>query len=546
MAGVWKRDGTVAVTNGSKKVTGTGTTFADAKNGVAKGHLFCMTTGTTVDLYEVDYVVSNTELHLVQAFRGTTGTGKAYEIITTFSDSIPEFARKLNASLSYYQSQSDMVQQLFTSDAAEITVTAPDGTTHKLIPWKRVTSEGEGQAARAKVEADRSKTEADRSGTEADRAAGIVAAAALPMPDVWAPLTDSLRLFVGNGREVKVGDDVVARYVNYSRSTAATYTDKNNDTKAATINEPRFERNGLLIDGQSSNLIPWSRGADYSKNPSYFLSGASAVTNGDALVVTATAPNGGVGGVLSGTHEGKTTTVSLWAKGAVGGERLRVGLSTDQLAMPFDVVLTTEWVRYSKTYSIGASDTQQTSIRIYAQNPCTFSIDKVQCELLPFASSYIPTNGAAVARSADLATLPQSLNLGESQLGFSLAVEFDSVNTGGGRLLELSDLSSVILDGATVTIRHAGKEVYGANAPLGQRHHLAYSVAADGAITAALNGKLLALQTRSAGSNSSKSVISLGNLSNGSGGRPLYGHLRDLKIWTKKPLTADQLKVASA
>lgn len=171
MAGVWKRDGTVAVTNGSKKVTGTGTTFADAKNGVAKGHLFCMTTGTTVDLYEVDYVVSNTELHLVQAFRGTTGTGKAYEIITTFSDSIPEFARKLNASLSYYQSQSDMVQQLFTSDAAEITVTAPDGTTHKLIPWKRVTSEGEGQTARAKVEADRAKTEADRAAAAANATA---------------------------------------------------------------------------------------------------------------------------------------------------------------------------------------------------------------------------------------------------------------------------------------------------------------------------------------------------------------------------------------
>ncbi|MFQ2612248.1 hypothetical protein ACK3ZS_15815 [Aeromonas caviae] len=171
MAGVWKRDGTVAVTNGSKKVTGTGTTFADAKNGVVKGHLFCMTTGTTVDLYEVDYVVSNTELHLVQAFRGATGTGKAYEIITTFSDSIPEFARKLNASLSYYQSQSDMVQQLFTSDAAEITVTAPDGTTHKLIPWKRVTSEGEGQAARAKVEADRSKAEADRAAAAANATA---------------------------------------------------------------------------------------------------------------------------------------------------------------------------------------------------------------------------------------------------------------------------------------------------------------------------------------------------------------------------------------
>lgn len=171
MAGVWKRDGTVAVTNGNKKVTGTGTTFADTKNGVAKGHLFCITSGTSVDFYEVDYVVSNTELYLVQAYRGTTATGKAYEIITTFSDSVPEFARRLTATLSAYQQQSDAFQALLTSTATTVEVTAPDGTKQTLIPWKRVTSEGEGQAARAKVEADRAKTEADRAAAAANATA---------------------------------------------------------------------------------------------------------------------------------------------------------------------------------------------------------------------------------------------------------------------------------------------------------------------------------------------------------------------------------------
>ena len=171
MAGVWKRDGMVAVTNGNKKVTGTGTTFADTKNGVAKGHLFCITSGTSVDFYEVDYVVSNTELYLVQSYRGTTATGKAYEIITTFSDSIPEFARRLNATLGAYQQQSDAFQALLTSDAATIEVTAPDGTKHTMIPWKRVTSEGEGQTARAKVEANRAKTEADRAAAAANATA---------------------------------------------------------------------------------------------------------------------------------------------------------------------------------------------------------------------------------------------------------------------------------------------------------------------------------------------------------------------------------------
>ncbi|WP_429075610.1 phage head spike fiber domain-containing protein [Aeromonas veronii] len=259
MAGVWKRDGTVAVTNGSKKVTGTGTTFADAKNGVAKGHLFCMTTGTTVDLYEVDYVVSNTELHLVQAFRGTTGTGKAYEIITTFSDSIPEFARKLNSSLAYYQSQSDMVQQLFTSDAAEITVTAPDGTTHELIPWKRVTSEGEGQAARAKIEA-------DKAAVSASAAASAVLAARLPVPDVSIPFTTDGQLLHGKGTPVLVGTTPVAQLVSYERLGSQTMLDKSGRLVTVPAGEMAIEQQGLAIFDQSVNLagpsINWAASAN--------------------------------------------------------------------------------------------------------------------------------------------------------------------------------------------------------------------------------------------------------------------------------------------
>ncbi len=171
MAGVWKRDGMVAVTKDNKKVTGTGTSFADTKNGVAKGHLFCITSGTSVDVYEVDYVVSNTELYLVQAYRGVTATGKAYEIITTFSDSVPEFARRLTATLSAYQQQSDAFQTLLTSNAATVEVIAPDGTKQTLIPWKRVTSDGEGQATRAKVEADKAAASAASINAEAGSSA---------------------------------------------------------------------------------------------------------------------------------------------------------------------------------------------------------------------------------------------------------------------------------------------------------------------------------------------------------------------------------------
>lgn len=558
MAGVWKRDGTVAVTNGNKKVTGTGTTFADTKNGVAKGHLFCITSGTSVDFYEVDYVVSNTELYLVQAYRGTTATGKAYEIITTFSDSVPEFARRLTATLSAYQQQSDAFQALLTSTATTVEVTAPDGTKQTLIPWKRVTSEGEGQAARA-------KTEADKAAASAALAGDIVAASALPLPDVWAPLSDSLRLITGYGRDVLVGSDVVARMVNFSRNSTATYIGKDGQLKTAAVNEPRFEKEGLLLEGQSTNLVPNSKNPPPTTSETRVTLVASPY--GDVFKFAAATTNNSTKDVRIATlTAGQLVTVSFIAKKAeidtvaVGFDGMFAALFNLTLGSVGGFIPSGSFATitpigdgfYKATVTTTATLDVTPSLRLKVNGAFVANsvgdgmlIGNLQAELLPFASSYIPTNGAAVTRAAEAATLPQSLNLGESQVGFSLAVEFDSVNPGAYRVLELSDFSSILADGASLTIRHAGKEVYGINAPLGQRHHIAYSVAADGTITVALNGKMLSPQSRSSGAVSSKASIVLGNRWS-STDRPLYGHLRDLKIWTKKPLTADQLKVASA
>ncbi|MDR7021123.1 phage head spike fiber domain-containing protein [Aeromonas salmonicida] len=247
MAGVWKRDGTIAVTKGSKKVVGTGTTFADPKNAAAKGHLLVMVTGTTVDLYEVDYSESNTVFYLVEAYRGATGTGKAYAIDTSRTDSIPEFARRLNATLGAYQQQSDAFQDLLTSDAATIEVTAPDGTKHTMIPWKRVTSQGEGQATRAKVEA-------DKAAASADLAVNVVRDSAMPLPDVWSPLVDSLRLITGKGREIKIGDEVVSRRWEFERLSAATERQRDGKLRLVPAGEPRYEGGALVKERGSTNL----------------------------------------------------------------------------------------------------------------------------------------------------------------------------------------------------------------------------------------------------------------------------------------------------
>ncbi|MFM5318723.1 hypothetical protein ACET9O_03490 [Aeromonas caviae] len=548
MAGLWQRTGNVTVTNGSKTITGFGTKWKTGTLPIQKGHTFY---GPDNAAYEVDTVVSDESILLVDTYRGGTMANQPYRIDITRTSTISQFAADLASLVAKYRTWFDGMMTWLTG-SGDVAILNPDTGANVTIPsWKKVASEGEGQTARAKVEADRAKTEADRALTEADRAAGIVALAALPMPDVWAPLTDSLRLFTGYGREIKVGEDVVARMVNFSRNSTATYIGKDGQLKTAAANEPRFEKEGLLLEGQSSNLIPWSRGADYSKNPSYFATGASAVTDGEALVVTSTAANGGIGGVLTGTYEGKTTTVSLWAKGAVGGERLRVGLSTNQLAMPFDIVLTTEWVRYSKTYSIDASDTQQTSIRIYAQNPCTFSIDKVQCEILPFASSYIPTAGAAVTRAADQAWLPAAGNrfiggryaaafefdlLGRVASGvseFSRLVDFDnsggsdrqhiSLNYGG----QLQCIMGPSQTAASVTGKLAGRAALRMN-------NLSLNVMMDG-----VAGSSVTVSGVGASANN-RIVLMNSNLFS----LPSYGHIRNFRMWSKHPISNDQLRTA--
>ncbi|MFM4933403.1 hypothetical protein ACET94_00640 [Aeromonas veronii] len=444
----------------------------------------------------------------------------------------------------------------------ETTATATAEANRSRDEADRATSQATAAAdsvTQAASEFNKAKTQADRAQSEADRAAQItglstvadaIGMAALPLPDVWAPLTDSLRLFTGYGREVKVGTDVVARMVNFSRNSTATYIDKDGLLKTAVANEPRFEKGGLLIEGQSTDKVPNSNmRPDILELGAYTITGVTKngfalhrceyVTGNNTLVANLNAAGAtasfvidtsDISGVFAAYFNGTDGYVRFWPKedsvfkyDDLGGGLVRVS----------------RLLRDQATSNI-------LHVRCSSQPGSLITLGCFQVEELPFATSYIPTSGAAVTRAADLVGVPQSLNLGESQLGFSLAVEFDTVNTGPHRILELSDFSSIIADGASLTIRHAGKEVYGINAPLGRRHHIAYSVAADGVITVALNGKVLAPQSRSGGAASSKASIILGNRWSVANDMAIYGHLRDLKIWTKKPLTAEQLKVASA
>ena len=130
-------------------------------------------------------------------------------------------------------------------------------------------------AKTAKTEADRSKTEADRSEAAANNAPEIQ-----PFPDVWIPFNDSLDMLAGFApgyKQITVGDDVIKmpsdKVVDFKRASGATYINKSGVFTVAEIDEPRFEKYGLLIEGQRTNLLI------NSTNPSKWNKSSNMILN---------------------------------------------------------------------------------------------------------------------------------------------------------------------------------------------------------------------------------------------------------------------------
>ena len=69
----------------------------------------------------------------------------------------------------------------------------------------------------------------------------------IPFPDFWLPLNDSLEMLAGFS-------DTGEKKATFSRATTATYIDKSGVMRTAGIDEPRFEKSGVLIEGYSTNL----------------------------------------------------------------------------------------------------------------------------------------------------------------------------------------------------------------------------------------------------------------------------------------------------
>lgn len=529
MAGLWYRAGTIAVTNGSKKVVGTGTTWKSGVSKPDKGHLVWGPDGKP---YELDYVESDTVLYLVTAYSGVTATGMAYSIDITRTGATPAFSRELSAFVAYHQLQMDGWQQLLTG-TGDVTLTAPDGSKLTVPTWDKVMNAGSGVVAQAKTEADRAKTEAANSAASAVSAGNAVVAAALPLPDVWAPLSDSLRLITGYGREVKVGDDVVARMVNFSRSTTATYIGKDGVLKSAAANEPRFEKEGLLIEGQSTNLWSSQTAVDSLNSPlstTYLPDG----TTGNIYKIT---PTSGAYAYVRKNFSSQTGfhTLSCFAK-----------LDNDSMAMPSLYCGTAGQLsaKLSGTYigngwwRMQAGFTAPSGNIGFGYNPTATETTPVfvcnfQLEALPFASSYIPTNDTAVIRSADICTMPLT---GNSPKEKTITCSFTNKGDSSYRFVWTTDWGALTVRNGMIRLSSSATSVSATS--------LARRIAAATLSSAGVGTVYYPGGKASASGNWSvnSGLVYIG--AEPSASLNLFGHIRDLRIYHSL-LTDEQIKAVA-
>ena len=83
-----------------------------------------------------------------------------------------------------------------------------------------------------------------------------------PLPDVWIPFNDSLDMITGfspSYKKIVICDDEITmpgdKVVKFKRASTATYINKSGVFSVAKIDEPRFEKEGLLIEGQRTNYM---------------------------------------------------------------------------------------------------------------------------------------------------------------------------------------------------------------------------------------------------------------------------------------------------
>ncbi len=419
-----------------------------------------------------------------------------------------------------------------------------------------------------------------------------------PLPDVWIPFNDSLDMITGfspSYKKIVIGDDEITmpgdKVVKFKRASKATYINKSGVLTEAAIDEPRFERDGLLIEGQRTNYMlnsespaSWGRssnmdvpetgtdsfGFTYGK----FVCNDSLIGQTSAINMASIAATKSVD--VSGDNKYVTTSCRFKTELQV---RLRIRFDKyDGSATTFlgDVYIDTQTLEINMTG--GAASRITARVRkdevigwIFAeatiqaidgelkigsqiqyspkQGGATISGDYIylatpQVENGPCVSSFIISGTTAATRASDIVTVPIKNNL--YNLPFTVLCEVHKnwyktpnaaprvFDTGGhqtGAAIILGFGSSADYDGFPYCDIGGSNRRINENASL-EKMVMGMRVKSDQSTCAVSNGRISSETKTTWSCIQNTAIIRIGGQTT-AGLRHLFGHVRNFRIWHK-------------
>ncbi|EML4398607.1 phage tail protein [Escherichia coli] len=589
--------GTIAI-NGNT-VKGTGTNFSEPLSLIRVGCTL-IAVGNPVQIFTITEIKSGTELSVTPAANPTIAAGTKFSILLSDSISVDGLAQDVAETLRYYQGKESEIADAveFFSDNKDVI------SASKLASTSAATATN--AATTATSAADSAKTYRDEAHQYANQTAQPYAYVLQPLPDVWIPFNDSLDMITGygpgtkkvtiDGEEKTISSDKV---VSFSRASAATYINKSGVLTVASINEPRFEREGLLIEGTRTNLLlnstdpsKWNKSVSMNLDKSgvdnfgftygKFTLKEEAVGQTSALnIVTVSGSNG-----FDVTGDGKYVTASCRVQSETPNLRCRLrfenydgsnytflgaahvnvtdlsieksGAAADRITARAIKDEASKWIFFEAT--IKALDTENMIGAIVQYAPpkvgSTGADDHIyiatpQVEGGSCASSFIITNETPTTRASDIATAPMRNNL--YSVPFTVLCEvhknwektpnsaprvFDSGGHQADAAVIMGFGSSVDYDGFPYCDIGKSNRRVNENASL-QKMIIGMRVKSTYDTCCVSNGRISS-ETKTTWRYISNAAIFRFGGQTTSGERHLFGHIRNFRVW-HKALTDAQL-----
>ncbi|HGE4480623.1 TPA: prophage tail fiber N-terminal domain-containing protein [Escherichia coli] len=456
------------------------------------------------------------------------------------------------------------------------------------------------KAGQKKDEALSAATRAEKAADRAEAAAEVTAEPCAnivpPLPDVWIPFNDSLDMITGfspSYKKIVIGDDEITmpgdKIVKFKRASTATYINKSGQLKLAEVDEPRFERDGLLIEGQRTNYLrnsnkpdSWTVHSALNKTFGTDKQGFNYATVTPTESIVGTTGGYTVHGVVAADRfplaSGECFTFSCRVKGAKARCRLRVSViigGTDTFSadsyLDLDTRIATvsgntslitakaeqqgEWAYYEATYTAN-TDIDTVNCAFYMTNKIsnepfyddsTLTMTTPQIELGNTASSFIVTT-MPTTRASDVVTIPSQNNL--STRPFTVLCEVSrNWSTPPNVAPRIFDVGGHSIDDNYLSLGFVATGKISANVGMVQpqiasdgerfivgvraKSDLSVNAICNGNYTTNLNGKIFGVTATS---------YRFGGQT-AAGTRHLFGHIRNFRVWFKE-LNDRQIKEA--